>query len=132
MIEEWTRIAMAVLLAGIVACATAQEPPAAPQLDQVLKLEECLNRVDAGAMQDLEARSERARDEVRALCAAGDRDGAEKRAAAFGSELAASRETLLVRECGEMARQMFAAMPPNARATQDPPFETGHVCDTEE
>jgi hypothetical protein len=120
------------VLAAAMTLAAAQQPPAAPQLDQVLQLEECLNRVDATAMQALEARSEQAQDEVRALCAAGDREGAEKRAAAFARELAASRETLLVRDCGEMARQMFAAMPPNARATQDPPFEMGHVCDSEE
>ena len=102
----------------------------APQ--QRLDLPQCLSRAEAEIAAALEARSENIEAEIRALCAAGDREGAERRARAFARELAASRERRLVEACGEAADVMFAAMPPNARATQDPPFEIAHPCDSEE
>ncbi|OGT74842.1 MAG: hypothetical protein A2W76_00100 [Gammaproteobacteria bacterium RIFCSPLOWO2_12_47_11] len=92
------------------------------------KMQECFARMDQSAMQSLNAKGEKMRAEVEALCAAGKRDEAQSTAMNYGKEIAKSKEMQEMKKCGEMAQEMMQQMPMPPGAEGD--FSgTGHVCD---
>jgi len=97
-------------------------------MEQAQRMQDCINRLDPAALDVLEAGGAAVDKEIKALCAAGKRDRAAERSAAYGRELAASPEMKALGECGELARQMLPqATKAAARGKAD--AAAGHVCD---
>jgi ABC-type phosphate transport system auxiliary subunit len=90
------------------------------------KMQECFAQMDQSAMQSLNAKGEKMRAEVEALCAAGKRDEAQSAAMNYGKEIAKSKEMQEMKKCGEMAQHMMQQMPHGPEGDFS---GTGHVCD---
>lgn len=80
-------------------------------MEQAKEMQKCMAKVDQSALEALSARGEKLQAEVKQLCANGKRDKAQKKAIAFGKEIANSKEMKAIRQCGEMTRGMIQVMP---------------------
>lgn len=95
-------------------------------IQQMEKMQTCVEQVDKNKLKALEQRSRRIEQEVKALCADGKRDQAQKKAISFGEEVVKDPTIKQVRQCGEM---MDSIMPTMAFTAEDKPSTSHHVCD---
>ncbi len=97
-------------------------------LRQANEMQICLSRLEPNTMERLRARGEEMVADVRALCAAGERDMAASRAMQYAQDMANSPELRAIEECGSLASQLMADLP---FATPDAADGSGpaHVCD---
>ena len=86
----------------------------------------CMENIDEEKMQEFEQRSQEFDNEVKALCAAGKRDEAEKKAAAFGKEIASDPMMQQIQKCNKMMESMLSKMDYNLK---DADIDDRHVCD---
>lgn len=86
----------------------------------------CMENIDEEKMQEFEQRSQEFDNEVKALCAAGKRDEAEKKAAAFGKEIASDPIMQQIQKCNKMMESMLSKMDYNLK---DADIDDRHVCD---
>jgi uncharacterized protein YbaA (DUF1428 family) len=94
--------------------------------DMEKQFESCMENVDEGKMNEFEQRSQAFENEVKALCAAGKRDEAEKKAVSFGKEIASDPTMQQIQKCNKMMDSVLSKLDYNMK---DVAIEDRHVCD---
>lgn len=100
---------LTVLMLTLAMSATAQQN--GDLMAQMLEMQHCLERVDKQQMLDLEQRGLALRDEVADLCANGQGADAQRKAMAFGRQIAESEVLKQVSLCTEQLVAMLPEMP---------------------
>jgi len=95
-------------------------------MQQMGKMQSCMQNVDQAKLRMLEQRSKQFEAEIKSLCAKGKRDEAQKKAIAYGMEMAKDPSLQEMRKCGEMMQGMMPKMP---YMGQDKGSSSHHVCD---
>ena len=90
------------------------------------KFGSCVENIDEEKMKEFEQRSLEVENEVNALCAAGKRDEAEKKAVSFGKEIASDPMMQQIQKCNKMMESMLSKMDYNMK---DVDIDDRHVCD---
>jgi len=112
--------------------ALAQNYPAMNEADmqkmmqQMQKMQSCMEKVDHGKLEELGERSEQMEAEINSLCAQGKRDEAQQKAMAFGKELANDAAMKAMMKCTEGMQGM---MPELSFTGVDEDSAGLHVCD---
>jgi len=93
------------------------------------EMQACMEKVDQAELEALEKRGEEFDAEIRALCAQGKRDEAQKKAVAYGKEMADNPVVQQIRSCTEK----FADILPKEEQPflDDFDFSDRHICDEE-
>lgn len=124
---------MAVLLFLLIpVMSVAQNYPGMSEADmqkmmqQMQKMESCLENVDESKLKALEQRSKQMETKVKSLCAKGKRNEAQKEAMAFGTETANDPTIKTMMKCGEMMKDV---MPEISFAELAKEGANHHVCD---
>jgi hypothetical protein len=124
-----------VAVLGLVATATAwaQQPGITPEMMRNMQknmgeMQKCFASIDQQALERLQVQAKQMEAEVRRLCAAGDRAGAQDKAIAYGMEMSKDPELQKMRKCGEgfQAMQIPGQFFPKDQAEQE--FRK-HICD---
>lgn len=129
-----TSIAVLALIAA--AAAYAQAPGMTPEMQQRMQdmqqnmgqMQKCFASIDQKALEGLQVRAKEMEAEVKRLCAAGERDAAQRQAIAYGIEMSKHPELVKMRKCGEgmpgmpVPGQFF----PKDQAEQE---ARKHICD---
>jgi hypothetical protein len=124
------------LLFGLPLTSFAQQPPGfsqdqmAKMMQQAEKMQSCMSQIDQAAMQAYEKRAEKMGAEMKALCAAGQRDAAMEKAMEFGKDIAANPALAQMRKCGEGMRQAVPGLMPEASHGHDDTAGNRHPCDS--
>jgi len=93
---------------------------------QAQKMQACMEQVDQSELKGLEQRSKEFQAELKALCDAGKRDKAQKKAIAYGKEMMDNLALQQMKKCGEM---MKGTMPQMGLMDEDFDYSDRHVCD---
>ena len=88
----------------------------------------CMQGIDQDRLDGFRQRAERAESDIKALCAKGERNAAEKTGLAFAREMNTDPDIQKMRECGEKMRGMMPEMPFMAQA-ESPDTSGKHICD---
>ncbi len=127
------KILMTVLTLVVAATAWAQQPGMTPEMMQNMQrsmgeMQKCFASIDQKALERLQAQAKEMEAEVKRLCAAGDRAGAQDKALAYGIQMSKDPELQKMRKCGEAFQSM--AMPgqffPEDKTEQE---SRQHICD---
>jgi hypothetical protein len=95
-------------------------------MEQMKKMEACMQHVDQTKLKALEQRSRTFKSEVKSLCDSGERDTAQKKAIVFGKEFANDPTMKEMTRCSDMMKGMIPEMPPMDKDTD---YSDHHVCD---
>ena len=95
-------------------------------MQQMQKVESCMENVDQSKLKALEQSSRQMQQEVKSLCASGKRDAAQKKAISFGKKVASNPAVKTMKKCGEMMKGM---MPQMSFADLDKDYSSIHICD---
>ncbi len=95
-------------------------------MQQMQKMQACMQNVDQAKLKVLEQRSYQFEAEVKSLCDSGKRDEAQEKAISFGKEIVNDPTMQAMRQCSEMMKGMVPKMPFMA---QDKDRSSHHVCD---
>ena len=112
--------------------ALAQNYPAMNEADmqkmmqQMEKMQSCMEKIDQGKLEALGVRSEQMEAEINALCARGKRDQAQQKAMAYGKEITNDAVMKAMTKCTE---GMQAMMPELSFTGVDEDSTGLHVCD---
>ncbi|MDX1764044.1 MAG: hypothetical protein R3231_06960 [bacterium] len=131
------KIAAIVLILLMQTAAGAQDhPPGMSEKDMqkmmqaMEQMQACMEKVDQEKLNVMEARSREVGAEIESMCASGKRDEAQKKALAFGREMAQDPTLKAMRECGEGAQGMMPRMPfSDYEHEHDEDRSSHHVCD---
>lgn len=96
-------------------------------MQKLQEMQTCMSKVDQGQMKALEQRQKQFDAEMKALCASGKRDAAQKKAMLYGKEMMNNPTIKMVRKCSEIAKGMMPEMP---FMKQEGESANDHVCDT--
>lgn len=94
--------------------------------DVETKYGSCMENIDEAKVQEFEQRSQEFDNEVKALCAAGKRDEAEKKAVSYAKEIAIDPMMQQIQKCNKMMESMLSKMDYNLK---DADIDDRHVCD---
>lgn len=97
-------------------------------MQQMQGMQNCMGNIDQAEMEAFQKKAEEMDAEVKALCAAGERDAAMSRSMAFGKEVADSNVMQAMKKCGEGMKNMMPNLPKVAQPHNDA-GETRHICD---
>ena len=92
------------------------------------QVQECMSNIDQAKLNELQARSEKAKQNIDALCAQGKRDKAQKQALAFGKQITSDPTVQQMRTCGKMA-EGAVPMTGMVETYDEETFANRHVCD---
>jgi hypothetical protein len=112
--------------------AFAQNYPAMNEADmqkmmqQMEKMQACMEKVDQAKLQALGTRSQQMETEIRSLCASGKRDEAQQKAIAFGREVADDASMNAMMKCTEGMRSLMPEMSFKGLAED---ARDQHICD---
>ena len=116
------------------AIAVAQGYPGMSEADMqrmmqgMQEAEACMGDIDQSRLDAFSQRAEQVESEIRALCAKGERDAAEKKGLAFAGEMNTDPDIQKMRKCGEKMRGMMPVMPFMGE-TYSQDQSGGHICD---
>lgn len=106
-----------ILMSLIVIPALALSQPDGMNQEQMQKLmqgamqmQACMAEIDQDQLEAIGNEAEAMQSELKRMCSAGDRDGAQAKAMAFGVKMAQSDAMKQLRSCGEMAMAMMPSM----------------------
>ena len=80
-------------------------------MQQMEKMQSCMEKIDEEQLKALEKRSNRLEHEVKALCDNGKRDEAQKKAIEFGKEIAKDPSMKQMRQCGRWWQRWYRKWP---------------------
>ncbi len=128
------KIAAIILLLLMPTVASAQNYQGMNEGDmqQMQKMQSCMQEVDQAKLKVIEQRSYQLEAEVKSLCAKGKRDKAQDKAISFGMEMMNDPEMLKMRKCGEMMKgtmPTMPAIPTMPYMDQEKDSSSNHVCD---
>lgn len=95
-------------------------------MQQMQKMQSCMEDVDQSKLKALEQRSRQLESEVKSLCANGKRDQAQKKAISFGKDFVNDPTMKKMRKCGEMMKDV---MPKMTFTGLDKESADHHICD---
>jgi hypothetical protein len=95
-------------------------------MQQMQKMQTCMEDVDQSKLKALEQRSRKLETEVKSLCAEGKRDKAQKKALSFGKDVVNDPTMKIMRKCGEMMKDV---MPKMSFTGLDKDSADRHICD---
>lgn len=122
------------LLPAIAAAAQGYGAPQMSQeqmqqmMQQMQGMQNCMQNIDQAALEALQQKGEQLNAEIKALCAAGQRDAAMAKAMAFGKETASNPVIKQMAQCGEGMKDMMPKLPGVARPG-DKEGKPRHICD---
>jgi len=104
------------------------DPAMQDMMEEMQKLQACMAKIDQSHFGDIEDRQHQFQEEVRSLCASGNRDAAQKRAIVFGTEMSNHPAIKEIRECGKLgesdvAKEIVSDMAFNMEESNT------HICD---
>jgi hypothetical protein len=79
-------------------------------MQQMEKMQSCMQKIDQGKLEALGVRSEQMEAEINSLCAQGKRDEAQQKAIAFGREIANDATMKAMMKCTEGLQDMMPEM----------------------
>jgi len=122
------KIATTVFLLVMPAVTIAQNYPGMSEADiqQLEKMQSCMENIDEAKLQEIERRSQQIEAEIKSLCASGKRAEAQEKAMAFGKEMAKDPTMQAMGKCGEMMKGMMPKVP---YTDQGKSPSSHHVCD---
>ena len=97
-------------------------------MQQMQGMQNCMQNIDQAAMEAFQQKAEQLNAEVKALCAAGQRDAAMAKAMAFGKEAAADPAMKQMQQCGQDLQDLLPNLPGAAHPRSEG-GKPGHVCD---
>ncbi len=92
------------------------------------QVQECMSNIDQTKLNELQTRSEQAKQNIDALCAQGKRDKAQKQAISFGKKITSDPTVQQMRTCGKMA-EGAVPMTGMVETYDEETFANRHVCD---
>lgn len=92
------------------------------------QVQQCMEKIDQSKLNELQARSEKLKQEVDTLCAQGKRDKAQEKALVFGKEIASDPAIQQMSKCGELAQGALPMMS-NINTYDEKEYANKHVCD---
>lgn len=124
---------VAVFALASASAAWAQQPGMTPEMMQnmqknMAEMQKCFASIDQKALERLQVQAKEMEAEVKRLCAAGDRTGAQNKAIAYGIEMSKDPELQKMRKCGEGMPSMTipGQFFPRDKAEQE---SRKHICD---
>lgn len=124
---------LALALVGLSFAAQAQQGMSEEQLRLMMQgaaqMQACFANVDQAELEAMGTQAEAVQQELKALCAAGERDQAQTRAVDFAREFADSETLNQMRECGDIARAMIPQVLNYVEENVDNSEGSTHVCD---
>lgn len=97
---------------------------------QMQQVETCMRKVDQQHLEEIERQGQQFEEEMRNLCASGQRDKAQSKAIAFGQAMARDPSLLQMKECTEMMQGMVQGMIPDLPVFEEYEDTSMHVCDS--
>jgi len=116
------------------AITTAQGYPGMSEADMqkmmqnMQEAQACMQGIDQGRLDAFRQRAEKVESDIKALCAKGERDAAEKAGLSFAREVNTDPDIQQMRKCSENMRSMMPAMPFIPQAGS-PDSSGKHICD---
>lgn len=95
-------------------------------MQQVQKMEKCMQSIEQEKLKLLEQRSEQFETEMKSLCASGKRNKAQEKAILFGKEMEKDPTMKTMQKCSEI---MKGEMPNMPYMDQHKEYSAQHVCD---
>jgi len=95
-------------------------------MQQMQEAQSCMEKVDQAALGSLQERAAQVDSEMKALCARGERDKAQKKAIAFGKQMQTDPAMQAMGKCSEKMKGVMPEMSFSQVETDD---SAGHVCD---
>jgi hypothetical protein len=124
---------LALALVGLSFAAQAQQGMSEEQMRLLMQgaaqMQACFANVDQAELEAMGTQAEAVQGELKALCAAGERDQAQTRAVDFAREFADSETLKQMRECGDIARAMIPQVLNYVDENVDNSEGSTHVCD---
>ena len=106
------------------------EQDMANMMQKAMEVQICMEKIDQAELQALEQRANAFEAEVEALCAEGKRDKAQKKAIAYGKEMAKNPVLQDMKKCTEPMQGVMQQMPMMQQEMDyDKDYENIHVCD---
>lgn len=108
----------------------ALNPKMQQMLEKIQAMQDCMKNVDKSALKALEQQAKQFSAEVKQLCAAGQRDEAQRRAIGFGRDIAGNKAMQLTKKCSEG----LSGLAPDLAVAESyaEPGKTRHICDHSE
>jgi hypothetical protein len=134
-LRSTTLVGIAVLLcSGTVAVQAQQNAPSPEQMQQMMgganQMMSCLANIDQTRLEALGKRAEAGQQQLQKLCAAGQRDAAQREAMAMAKEFGESPDFQALAKCGEMAKNMMPAYLLGGATGNGGQTKQQHVCDS--
>lgn len=98
-------------------------------MQQMQKVQQCMENVDQSEMKDFEQRAQKTDAEIKALCAKGKRDKAQKEAIQFSKEVAKIKAIQEIKKCTEMMQGAQGVLSTMPYIDKDTDYSKHHVCD---
>ena len=98
-------------------------------MQQMQKMRQCMEQVDQSELKDFEKRAQEADAEIKALCANGKREKAQKEAIKFGKEVAKIKAIGEMKKCAELMEGVQGMLPPIPYMDKETDYSDHHVCD---
>lgn len=80
-------------------------------MQQMQKMQSCMQGIDQAEMQALEKQSNQFQTEIKTLCGKGKQAEAQKKAISFAKQMLRKKSVKIMMKCTEMMRGMMAKMP---------------------
>ena len=96
---------------------------------QMQKMQACVKDLDQSGLQALGIRAKQMNKEVEALCAKGERDGAQQKALAFVRETVKNPSLQKIRKCGDPLEGMMPEIPLLDQYDSKGGNSNQHICD---
>ena len=97
-------------------------------MQSMQQVQECMANIDQTKLNEIQNRSQAAKQKIDALCAKGQRDKAQKEALAFGKQIASDPTMEQMRKCGKMAEGALP-MTGMVETYDEKKYASRHVCD---
>jgi hypothetical protein len=122
------KISTVILLLLLPAAVVAQNFPGMTEADmqKIQKMQSCIEKINQEELKSIERRQNQFDAEVKALCANGKRDEAQKKAILYEKEMMKNPVIKALSKCGEMAKGMMPEMPFMNQAKKG---ANEHICD---
>lgn len=97
-------------------------------MQQMQGMQTCMQNIDQAALEAFQQKGEQLNAEIKALCAAGQRDAAMAKAMAFGKEAASDPTMKQMQQCGQGMKDMLPNLP-HVPHSRDEGGKPRHICD---
>ena len=133
MTDKWYLLPLALVASSVFAQAPQGMDSQRMQamMEGMAQMAACYEKLDQGKLEALAEEGKALEEELKGLCAQGERDRAQQAAVEYGLRFMGSDEFQLLKSCGEMAGQFTANMPDYSVYADEAESsaQNRHVCD---